>query len=493
MINHSLTDGSYKLMVAPYINNPRGLTQVIILLTALSSTTAFAVTEADAKTEAADIPALERQVINLKQELESAEQELSVARQSGDAPIVEPRLVKPQPAQEAISDEFKIGPVRIGGAMRVNYVRGSYVANDDGPHRGGNGGNIELDTFRINMDFEQGDFIGKLEYRWYAAGFGQSYNFLHTGWLGYRYGNDSHVEVGVNRVPFGPGPYGVSQSYFFDQHYYVGLSDDMDLGIKYVSKHGNWTLDTAYYAASEGNWNGRSEDSARYSYDAVTWKESVNANGNVTYGGPVNGYQERNQVNFRAVYAFDDISAPTDLGISLQYGQLKGTSVDDGTHWAASAHMINQMGAFKLASQLTRYEIEIDANNPWGTDALIPFGAYDFAWLAATKAWIPAVSLSYKYETGQIPWLDYILPYIEYSSIIQDESNYNNSQMVTLGSAWASGGWYIYSDLVYSNGNFFIGNDGDDYSNIFDGVGDFGANGNDKWNYRFNINLGYYY
>ena len=25
------------------------------------------------------------------------------------------------------------------------------------------------------------------------------------------------------------------------------------------------------------------------------------------------------------------------------------------------------------------------------------------------------------------------------------------------------------------------------------GVGDFGVAGNDKWNYRFNLNLGYYY
>ncbi len=155
--------------------------------------------------------------------------------------------------------------------------------------------------------------------------------------------------------------------------------------------------------------------------------------------------------------------------------------------------MVNQIGDFKLASQVTRYEIDIDANNPWGTDALIPMGAYDFAWPVATKAWIPAVSLSYKYETTQISWLDYVLPYVEYSSIIQDENDFNNSQMVTLGAAWSRGGWYIYSDFVYSNGNFFIGDDGDDYSNIYHGVGDFGANGNDKWNYRFNINFGYYF
>ena len=82
--------------------------------------------------------------------------------------------------------------------------------------------------------------------------------------------------------------------------------------------------------------------------------------------------------------------------------------------------MVNQLGNFRLASQLTRYRISIDSDNPLGTDKLIPMGAYDFAWPVATAAWIPAVSLSYKYATPQLAWLDYILPYIEYSNIIKD-------------------------------------------------------------------------
>ena len=396
------------------------------------------------------------------------------------------------PDDDEEKSDFRIGPVTIGGAIRVNYVLGSYTNGDDGPNRGGNGGNVELDTFRINLDLDYNDIIGKLEYRWYPADAGKSYNFLHTGWLGYRFDDTTHLEVGVNRVPFGPGPYGVSQSWFFDQHYYVGLADDMDLGIKYVTTYGDWNVDLAYYASSEGSFNGRSEDSARYSYDAVKWTSGTDAAGNII-SAPVNGYSESNQFNARGIYSLTDTSLPTDIGLSLQYGQLEGRRTSDGSHWAASAHMVNRFDNFTLASQLTRYEIDIDDDNPWGTDALIPMGAYDFAWPAATKAWIPALSLSYKHDTPTIGWLDYVLPYVEYSSIIKDDGDFNDSQMVTLGAAWASGNWYIYSDLVYSNGNFFVGDDGDDYSNIFDGVGDFGVTGNDKWNYRFNINLGYYF
>ena len=103
----------------------------------------------------------------------------------------------------------------------------------------------------------------------------------------------------------------------------------------------------------------------------------------------------------------------------------------------------------------------------------------------------PRTKISTKTTDG-IPWLDYALPYIEWSSIIKDESAFNDSQLFILGTAWARGGWYIYSDLAYSDGNYFVGNERDNYGRI-DGVGDFGVAGNDKWNYRFNLNLGYYY
>jgi hypothetical protein len=371
--------------------------------------------------------------------------------------------------------------------MRVNYVLGDYSGGGDGPSRGGDGGNFELDTFRINMSLEHEQLIGDLEYRWYDG-----YNFLHTGWLGYRLDNQSEVVAGVTRVPFGPGPYGVSQSWFFDQHYYVGLADDADLGVKYLTNWKDWQFDLAYFLSSEPDGKGASEDSARYGYDVVKWRSGLDQTGTLV-SAPVNGYEERNQFNVRAIYSFPGATLPTDAGMSLQYGQLRGRRADDGHHWAASAHMVNQLGNLRLASQLTRYRINIDSDNPLGTDKLIPLGAYDFAWPVATAAWIPAVSLSYKYATPQLPWLDYILPYIEYSNIIKDEDAFNESQLFMLGAAWASGGWYIYTDLAYSDGNLFVGNEGDDYANIYQGVGDFGVDGNDDWNYRFNINFGYYF
>ncbi len=381
---------------------------------------------------------------------------------------------------------FDVGPLSIGGAIRANYYLGDYT-EPEGPDRPSraeeDGGTFALDTFRINLDFLQGPYVAKVEYRFYPGydvNNSDGYHFLHTGWVGYNFEDNSQVQVGVNRVPFGPGPYGVSQSWFFDQHYYVGLSDDMDLGVKYTKPMGNLTLDLAYYYSDEGDYFGVTEDSSRYSYDVVDETG--------------NGYEERNQFNIRAIYTVDT----TDLGVSLQYGMLKSNGPqDDGHHYAASVHAVPKLGNWTLATQVTYYAYDVEAGQPLGTDELVQLGAYDFPTLAAAKAWIPAASLSYHLDMPGVEWLDYIVPYVEYSAIVKTESGFNDSDLATLGAAWASGGWYIYTDLVYSNGNDFVGNEA--------GYGAapaelpyftsnrFGANPTDDWEYRFNINFGYYF
>lgn len=110
------------------------------------------------------------------------------------------------------------GRLKVGGAVRVNYTAGTYPQDTGGGESSRafpDGGNVGLDTARINLDYENGNVLGKFEYRFYDGygGFGTGYHMLHTAWLGYNYENGSQVQVGVNRVPFGPGPYGVSQSF----------------------------------------------------------------------------------------------------------------------------------------------------------------------------------------------------------------------------------------------------------------------------------------
>lgn len=431
-----------------------------------------------------DITQLQDRIERLEAELRQTQQKLEVTQKQkaaaedklaqAEEKIVEAREDREErlaEAEEAVEDEpaeIRFGPLRVGGAMRANYAIGDYPETDGASRSFDDGGNFNLDTFRLNLDYADGPYIGKVEYRWYNG-----YNFLHTGWLGYQFDEQRQLQLGVNRVPFGPGPYGVSQSWFFDQHYYLGLADDMDLGAKYHHETGNWKWDAAYYIADEGNYIGASHDSARYSYDVVNESDD--------------GYEERHQFNLRGIYQLSINDVTTDLGLSLQYGQLESRGVqDDGDRYAASLHMVNKWGQFTLASQITYYRFDVDSRQPLGTDKLVQMGAYDFPSTAAAEAWLPAVSLSYYLETNQIAWLDYVIPYIEYSTVLKQESSFNDSELATLGAAWGKDNWYIYTDLSASNGNEFIGGDA--------AFGDrLGANQDDDWQTRFNINFGYYF
>ena len=247
---------------------------------------------------------------------------------------------------------------------------------------------MDLDIFRLNADLDSGNLIGRIEYRWYDA-----YSMMHTAWLGYESERYGTFKAGIVRVPFGPGPYGVSASWFFDQHYYVGLSDDMDLGVRWSKTFGDLSVDLAYYVEDEGEWDGSSRDSTRYSYDLVTWDEQVDEMGNVTFGVGESGFEEDGQLNLRLIYATESFGT---LGASFQYGWLKGKNVEDSgaDHFAISAHAEHAFGDFRLLSQLSYYEYDITDDTPWGTGDLIPMGAFNFAWPVASEGWVPAVSLA---------------------------------------------------------------------------------------------------
>lgn len=389
-----------------------------------------------------------------------------------------------------LANAFEVGDLKIGGTIRANYVNGDYTpSGTDAAQRGDNGGNFELDVFRINLDYERDGILGKAEYRWYNG-----YNFLHTGWIGYRAECGSEIQVGLNRVPFGIGAYGPANSWFFDQHYYVGLSDDMDYGVKYSTAMGDLSLDLAYYAMAENSFVGGSEESARYSYDLV--------DNDTMYGA----YEEEHQFNVRAIYAIPmGEGAKSELGASLQYGLMAADEAraEDADAYAASLHNKTTVGPWALMLQMTSYMFDADYKATMADDGtmvtpnndLIAMGAYDFAWPVASEGMIPAVALSYTMKPG-VEWIDSMTFYNDYSVILkdgqtEDGTDFNDSAMNVTGVAIASGGWYIYVDYAYANGNYFVGNEGDDYA--ANSVGDFGVNGNDDWNGRFNINFGYYF
>jgi hypothetical protein len=259
--------------------------------------------------------------------------------------------------------------------------------------------------------------------------------------------------------------------------------------VKYSRSMGKLAVDLAYYISAENSFQGASEESARYSYDIVD------------NGSDYSRYEERNQGNLRMIYAALEDSLPTDLGVSLQAGELKadGAYADDSMAYAASIHSKTSVGPWALMLQCTQYKYDADYKDASLTNDLITMGAYDFAWPVATEGLIPAIALSYTWECDK-PWADSITFYNDYSVILKDGqmadgTDFNDSAMNVVGMAIANGGWYIYVDYAYSNGNYFVGDEGDVYGDTYaeSSVGDFGANGNDDWNGRFNINFGYYF
>lgn len=380
------------------------------------------------------------------------------------------------------------GPLKVGGAMRVNYTQGDYTKDDSGaPQRGGNGGNFGLDVFRLNLDFAHEGWIGKAEYRWYDG-----YNFLHTGWFGYESDSFGHLEIGLTRTPFGVGAYGPANSYFFDQHYYVGLADAMKLGATYTRSFDRLTVDLGYYPIDMINGKGASDESARYTFAVVD--EDV--------GGIPGSYEQRHQFNIRANYAIEEIG--TTVGASAMWSKLDAQDdrAENSDAYAASLHSLSQWGPFGLKLQLTHYDYDADYNP--GADGIRPpndlinMGAYDFAWPVASSGTIPSIAVSYTLKP-ELNWIDSITFYNDYSIIVKsgdlDGVDFNNSALNITGMAIAYGNWYIYIDYAISSGNTFIGNEGDVYGDTYaeSSVGDFGANRNNHWNSRFNINFGYYF
>lgn len=375
---------------------------------------------------------------------------------------------------------IELGPFTLGGAIRANYRKGNYEADN-------RLGKLNFDTFLISLDFKHENWIAAGQYRWYDG-----YNYFHTGWAGYESDAFGRLEVGLTRTPFGVGAYGPANNWFFDQHFYLGLSDKMKLGATYSRTFDRFSLDLGYYPMDMVRGHGDSSESARYSYAVVA--EDV--------GGIPGAYEQRHQFNIRTTMDVEEIN--TTLGASAQWSILdaQDNRAEDSHAYAASLHTKSHYGDFGFMLQLTRFDFDVDYTT--GSDGIRPpnnlinMGACDFAWPTAASGWVSSIAVSYTI-TPEINWIESVTFYNDYSIIFKDGSlngaDFNNSAMNVIGMVIVQGNWYLYIDYALSNGHYFIGDKDDVYGNTYadSAVGDFGANQNDKWKGRFNINLGYYF
>jgi hypothetical protein len=481
----------------------------------------------------AENAALRQQLAEQEAETESISSELARQETVVESLRSEQREERREQRQGAGRDRgpgggIEIGPFSVGGGMRVAYTLGDYSnpeteANLQGPSRAGNGGTVYLDTFYLSAEFERDDWIGAAEYRFYdtLSGFG-GYHFLHTAWAGYRFNDGGEVKLGVQEVPFGLDRFGAAYGFFNSLDYVVGLTDDRDLGLTYAFSWRDFEFDLGYFLQAEPRGFGESRDSARGSFDVVSpagfpgvSSALTGVIGNNLLGGNFSPFRERHQMNLRAKYNLYLGATENVLGASIQYGQLEETDpldrVEDGEMWATNLFAQSTFGNWQIKGSLTYYHYDLDeAVSPllgYNPDHIV-LGGFDLPFYVASEGVIPSVGISYTVFTRNLRWLDYFVPFVDYSAILKQgstngqyffqlplETDFRDSQQLSIGSIFVRGQWLVYAEMLLGKGAPLIGNENDQLfsgASLNQGVS-LTAPFDPGWQARFNVNFGYYF
>ena len=354
--------------------------------------------------------------------------------------------------------------VRLGGALRYNYVHKDWDANYDGK------GLIDLDTARIDAGYDRGPWLASAQYRYYRYRGGQETHFLHHAWVGRRFGEDTQLHLGVNPIPFGILPF-ASHSFYFSMAYYVGLEDSYNLGGKLLHKAGPWDLQVGYYVRDGGHWSGDSESSARYTF-------------NIVEDGAIRN-RERDTVIGRAAYTVDHGDAvSSEFGLSLLAGRLpNATTGRDGTRRAGALHYTGDYGPWGLMLQATRYLNSVE--NPPGQDRrVVIMGAYDFPYEVAARGNVYTANLSY--AVGDWGPLRDVKLYTDYGMLDKDVAAFRDSQQWVFGVSFTPlDKMFVYVDYLRGRQHPYIG------PNFSTGLAAGGAD--DGWHERVNVNVGLYF
>lgn len=357
-----------------------------------------------------------------------------------------------------------IDGLKVGGAIRFNYVYKDWDKNYDGK------GKFDFDTARLDLDYDKDQWLGSLQYRYYKYRHGGMTHFLHHGWLGYRTTETSQIQVGVNENPFGLLPF-ASNNFFESIAYYVGLEDAFNLGIKYVRQDGNLNTQVGFYPRDGGDYRGDSKHSARYTF-------------NIVPEGPQHN-EERNTFIARTAYTFQHAEKwSTELGVSLLAGQLHNRDTDDdGTRRAGALHLKGTYGQWGLMLEAIRYDNRPE--NPAGQDSrIVQMGAFDFPFDVAAKGKIYLANLSYRIPRNFGP-ISGITLYNDYSRLDKDADGFANSQQNVLGVSFSVDKFFIMVDYMRGKQQPYM------TPNFSTGLAAGGSD--DSWHTRFNVNVGYYF
>lgn len=382
------------------------------------------------------------------QRISELEQQIAQLKQQVEQPVEKPASAAKDSAPQ----------IKIGGAVRFQYSYEDY--NENNRDRGGD---FDFDVFRLDVNGSIGDVTLSAQYRWY-----QYMDVVHHAYVGYQLTDEWQGQLGITQVPFGILDYN-SNSFFFSSGFYAGLEDDFDTGISFIGKFDNHDLRLAFFKNDElGGIDGYvSNRLDRYSYDVVGVRD-FNSEG--IYDYPALTMAESNTFNARYAYNIGN----TEVGVSIQRGDLAGFSDSVGDHSAYAIHAKSQLDNIGIMFQFSDYEYDLDN----GSD-FVAVGAYSFTDTIPAAAKLYNLNLSYALPVDFGPVTN--LKFYNDFNLMTDKSGdfKEDTLMNVIGVAVSAGGIYSYIDLISAKNQPFIGGSM--------------AGDNDDWNTRLNINVGYYF
>ncbi len=356
--------------------------------------------------------------------------------------------------------------VRVTGGFRLNYTY-----NDWDEAQKDRGGDFKFNQINLGIEAEHKGVRLSTQYRWYDGGSGE---MIHHLYFATDVDDQSEVQVGLMKVPFGIQPY-ESHSYWGDNALFIGMNDDYDSGIKYITQRGDLNVQVAYYAGGDS----KPTDPQRFSTDVIS--DGTPAEG-AAQTGQYN--EEAHQVNLYAAYKMGG----SEVGASAQYTGLYNSGTGKmGNAWQAALHLNGQYGPFGIQAQAARYEY--NPENPDGvSDNTVQMGSFGATWNVAAKANVYVLNLAYDLPIqGGI--VDKVILFNDYNLIDKDEAQFKDSHVDSLGLLIITGNLYTNFDVTMGKNALFIANGGDGSYKTALAEGD----SNNDWDTFFNIQFGYYF
>ena len=372
--------------------------------------------------------------------------------------LILPFFLDAQVDSLAVETEKKVS-LDIGGVLRYNYNFSSWK-----PNQRKRGGDFGFELFRINVDATYQQWELHVDQRFYSAAFGGL--FLKYGWLQYNLNDESHLKLGLIPSYFGVQQFN-SHSWFFQLPFYLGFEDDHDMGISYDFENEKFNFDAGFYKNAEKLTFGDNApiSDARYNYD---------------FSGR---NQEINQFNLRSNYKFGD-QAKNQLGFSLQYGGIWNIDTESvGSHFAFGLQYELDIKGFNLKAQYLNYDNK-PINAQGESRDLIEMTAYGAPYNTAAKASVYSIGVAYTFELNKGP-LNTIQLYYDYAYMDKSVAEWEDTQMGVLGALVDLNPVYLYIDLGHGKHQPWLGPQWTDALTT--------GNPENSWEYRFNINFGYYF